>query len=67
MINNEKKKKQSPNLLGIIKANEKVKSMIKAFISLPPKQNTQVTVNLSSTPLHGEMMWCRIFSAMDST
>ena len=56
MTNNEKKKKQSPNLLGIIKANEKVKPMIKAFISLPHKQNTQVTVNLSSTPLHGEMM-----------
>ncbi|KAK7819879.1 abc transporter g family member 11 [Quercus suber] len=29
--------------LGIIKANEKVKPMIKAFISMPPKQNTQVT------------------------
>ncbi|KAM3742383.1 hypothetical protein ACB098_07G066400 [Castanea mollissima] len=42
--------------LGIIKANEKVKPMIKAFISMPPKQNTQVTVNPSSTPLHGEMM-----------
>ena len=42
--------------LGIIKANEKAKPMIKASISRPPKQNTQVTVNPSSTPLHGEMM-----------
>ena len=41
--------------LGIIKANEKAKPMIKAIILLPPKQNTQVTVN-SSTPLHGETM-----------
>ncbi|GMY39071.1 ABC transporter G family member 11-like [Fagus crenata] len=42
--------------LFIIKANEKVKPMIKAFISMPPKQKTQVTVNPSSTPLHGENM-----------
>ena len=42
--------------LGIIKANEKAKPMIKASISRPPKQNTQVTVKPSSTPLHGKMM-----------
>ncbi|KAM3694566.1 hypothetical protein ACB098_07G066100 [Castanea mollissima] len=38
--------------LGIIKANEKVKPMTKAFISMSPKQNTQVTVTASSTPLN---------------
>ncbi|KAK4563959.1 hypothetical protein RGQ29_006161 [Quercus rubra] len=37
--------------LGIIKDNEKVKPMTKALISMSPKQNTQVTVTASSTPL----------------
>lgn len=38
--------------LGIIKANEKVRPMIKALASMPSKQATQAIVNPSSTPLH---------------
>ena len=42
--------------LGIIKANEKVKPMTKVLIPMSPKQNTQVTMTTSSTPLKWEMM-----------
>ncbi|KAJ9174889.1 hypothetical protein P3X46_013489 [Hevea brasiliensis] len=40
--------------LGIIKTTEKVKPMIVAFFSVPPKQTTQVMENPITTPLHRE-------------
>ncbi|KAG8650381.1 ABC transporter G family member 1 [Manihot esculenta] len=40
--------------LGIIKIKEKVKPVIAAFVSVPPKQTTQIMENPITTPLHGE-------------
>ena len=42
--------------LGFIKTMEKIKPVVTTFMSAPPKQTTQVMVNPSSTPLHGETL-----------
>ncbi|KAJ4845029.1 hypothetical protein Tsubulata_031431, partial [Turnera subulata] len=40
--------------LVIVKGKEKMKPMISALLSVPPKKSAQVMINPAATPLHGE-------------
>ncbi|GLT71456.1 hypothetical protein SLA2020_434720 [Shorea laevis] len=42
--------------LVIIKTNEKIRPVLRAFLSVTPKQTATIMINPSATPLHGESL-----------
>ncbi|GLT71454.1 hypothetical protein SLA2020_434700 [Shorea laevis] len=42
--------------LVIIKTSEKIRPILRALLSVPPKQTATVMINPSATPLHGESL-----------